>query len=611
MSPTVCANGAAMLVRRDAAARARRLRRDLLPRVGGPRPLLARLAARARRASTCRTARVRHRVGAVTSAARPARARLASSHHNLVRFALKCLPAGAAARVVAGELLRLPAHPRLIAPALARASLRELPEILRLRRAIRPTQAAPRLGARGDAGMSGRALVVSNDHVGSRDGRPGIRAYRFARRARARLRRHARRAVRDRPRRGAGRGRPATTRGTRRGCPTLVRGFDVVVAQRLPVPTMRALAGSSDARDLRPLRAADARAARAGRTRDAPSPERRRAGAAEQPHAGGRARDRRRVRLRERAAAGLLARRADERGPARPRRVRARTRRCATLIDVVPFGIDAGAARAGAGAARRRPGHRRGRQGPALAGRDLELVRPADGHPRRRTSCRADARRRPALLPRACAIRTPSVPGRWRWPSRGGRARGRARAARPRRLLQLRLGAVRRARPYLLDADLAVSAHFDDVETRFAFRTRLLDCLWAGLPVVTTRGDTLGDADRRRRRRAVRSSTATSTAGSDALDAPARRRRGRASARERAARLRRFEWPRVRRAAPPARRSGDRRVAEAAPRWRRGRVPAAPAAHRLRAARPARRGPAAARRAALGQRLGAGERRVR
>ena len=46
---------------------------------------------------------------------------------------------------------------------------------------------------------------------------------------------------------------------------------------------------------------------------------------------------------------------------------------------------------------------------------------------------------------------------------------------------------------YLLDADVAVSAHFDDVETRFAFRTRLLDCLWAGPPVVTTRGDSLGD----------------------------------------------------------------------------------------------------------------------
>ena len=46
---------------------------------------------------------------------------------------------------------------------------------------------------------------------------------------------------------------------------------------------------------------------------------------------------------------------------------------------------------------------------------------------------------------------------------------------------------------YLLEADVAVSAHFDDIETRFAFRTRFLDCLWAGLPVVTTRGDTLGE----------------------------------------------------------------------------------------------------------------------
>ena len=46
---------------------------------------------------------------------------------------------------------------------------------------------------------------------------------------------------------------------------------------------------------------------------------------------------------------------------------------------------------------------------------------------------------------------------------------------------------------FLLDADLGVSAHFDTVETRFAFRTRLLDYLWAGLPAVVTRGDELGD----------------------------------------------------------------------------------------------------------------------
>ena len=46
---------------------------------------------------------------------------------------------------------------------------------------------------------------------------------------------------------------------------------------------------------------------------------------------------------------------------------------------------------------------------------------------------------------------------------------------------------------YLLEADLGVSAHFDDIETRFAFRTRLLDCLWAGLPIVATRGDALSE----------------------------------------------------------------------------------------------------------------------
>jgi GT2 family glycosyltransferase len=81
---------------------------------------------------------LRHRVGAATSPGDLTR-RLSSSHHNLMRFALKCLPAGAAARVLAGELLRLPAHPRLIAPAAVRV-VRELPEILRLRRAIGPSQ---------------------------------------------------------------------------------------------------------------------------------------------------------------------------------------------------------------------------------------------------------------------------------------------------------------------------------------------------------------------------------------------------------------------------------------------------------------------------------------
>ena len=46
---------------------------------------------------------------------------------------------------------------------------------------------------------------------------------------------------------------------------------------------------------------------------------------------------------------------------------------------------------------------------------------------------------------------------------------------------------------YFLEADIGVSAHFDTVETRFAFRTRLLDYFWAGLPCVVTQGDVLGD----------------------------------------------------------------------------------------------------------------------
>jgi GT2 family glycosyltransferase/glycosyltransferase involved in cell wall biosynthesis len=43
---------------------------------------------------------------------------------------------------------------------------------------------------------------------------------------------------------------------------------------------------------------------------------------------------------------------------------------------------------------------------------------------------------------------------------------------------------------YLLDADLGVSTHFHHVETAFSFRTRILDYLWASLPIVATDGDT-------------------------------------------------------------------------------------------------------------------------
>ncbi len=42
---------------------------------------------------------------------------------------------------------------------------------------------------------------------------------------------------------------------------------------------------------------------------------------------------------------------------------------------------------------------------------------------------------------------------------------------------------------YLVDADVGVSCHFPHVETEFSFRTRILDYLWASLPVVCTMGD--------------------------------------------------------------------------------------------------------------------------
>jgi glycosyltransferase involved in cell wall biosynthesis len=46
---------------------------------------------------------------------------------------------------------------------------------------------------------------------------------------------------------------------------------------------------------------------------------------------------------------------------------------------------------------------------------------------------------------------------------------------------------------YLLEADIGVSLHVEHVETAYSFRTRILDYLWAGLPIVATRGDGFAD----------------------------------------------------------------------------------------------------------------------
>ncbi|KMY23032.1 glycosyl transferase family 1 [Actinobaculum suis] len=46
---------------------------------------------------------------------------------------------------------------------------------------------------------------------------------------------------------------------------------------------------------------------------------------------------------------------------------------------------------------------------------------------------------------------------------------------------------------FLCDADIGISAHFENIETEFSFRTRILDYLWCGLPMISTVGDFFAD----------------------------------------------------------------------------------------------------------------------
>lgn len=45
----------------------------------------------------------------------------------------------------------------------------------------------------------------------------------------------------------------------------------------------------------------------------------------------------------------------------------------------------------------------------------------------------------------------------------------------------------------LLESDLALTLHPDTLESRLAFRSRVLDYIWAGLPIIATRGDATSD----------------------------------------------------------------------------------------------------------------------
>ncbi len=45
----------------------------------------------------------------------------------------------------------------------------------------------------------------------------------------------------------------------------------------------------------------------------------------------------------------------------------------------------------------------------------------------------------------------------------------------------------------LLDSEAGLSIHSERIETEFSYRTRVLDYIWAGLPVITTEGDSIAE----------------------------------------------------------------------------------------------------------------------
>ena len=115
----------------------------------------------------------------------------------------------------------------------------------------------------------------------------------------------------------------------------------------------------------------------------------------------------------------------------------------------------------------------------------LTLIRAVD-------KLRARVPERPAVLPRAQA----PEPERARDADGGGDAGGSptSSGSRTPTCSSTRSGCAYDDRQnYLLEADVGVSTHLDHVETAFSFRTRILDYLWASLPVVTTGGDSFAD----------------------------------------------------------------------------------------------------------------------
>ena len=239
-----------------------------------------------------------------------------------------------------------------------------------------------------------------------------------------------------------------------------------------------------------------------------------------------------------------------------------------SLVAVVPFGLPDGPPPAADGrAAGGVPGDRRRRPRAAVGRRRVGLAGPGDAAARARSGSTG-----------ACTSSCSGSAAR-AWRRRGQAAAGERVRWTPRRsgCSGTRVHVNRGWVPYaergawLAEADLGVSAHHDHLEARYAHRTRVLDTLWAGLPVVATRGDALADLVERERPRRAPSRRATPTAYADGVRAAARagrRRRARARSPSAAPALR---WSAV--AAPLVAWCAERDA------------PAAPRAPRRRAAR--------------------------
>jgi glycosyltransferase involved in cell wall biosynthesis len=124
---------------------------------------------------------------------------------------------------------------------------------------------------------------------------------------------------------------------------------------------------------------------------------------------------------------------------------------------------------------------------------------------------------------------------------------------------------------WLLEADIGVSAHQETAEARFAFRTRVLDYIWAGLPMILTCGDYFSDwAERQDVGHAV---AAGDVAGwQSAITGLAREKQEGEGMRARLLRLApQFTWEKV--AAPLARYCAAPYKTARVPGWRRWAIP--------------------------------------